>query len=235
MELQTLASFGQSALERLLRAQQRLGTALPFLCIEDLILVITLLGTAPEQRSLWIGGSISGAALALLFWVQGYTANLPEGAVIGPFRFVRHPLRLSLWLLAIGFSLGARSFPGLLFSLGALPYLYHLDLYREQTKHHRQNLASFRYSKFVPALVPTIFPYLPKSDPVAFSWRGGLFVSDRSVRRRLGRLMLGWLLIVLLERHLLPALGAWIAAGLWLSILAIRTILHRKTLRLVFS
>jgi len=235
MELQTLASFGQSSLERLLRAQQRLGTALPFLCIEDLILVITLLGTAPDQRSLWIGGSISGAALALLFWVQGYTANLQEPAVIGPFRFVRHPLRLSLWLLAIGFSLGARSFPGLLFSLGILPCLYYLDLYREEAQRRRHNLATFRYNKFVPALVPTIFPYRQESGPVAFSWRGGLFVSDRSVRRRLGRLLLGWLLIMLLERQILPAHGAWIAAGLWLVILAIRTILYRKTLRLVFS
>lgn len=235
MELQTLASFGQSALERLLRAQQRLGTALPFLCIEDLILVITVLGTAPEQRSLWVGGSISGAALALLFWVQGYSANLQQAAVIGPFRFVRHPLRLSLWLLAIGFSLGARSFPGLLFSLSILPCLYYLDLYREQAKHRQQNLASFRYSKFVPALVPTIFPYHPASAPIAFSWRDGLFIADRSVRRRLGRLALGWILIVLLERQLLPAQGAWIFAGLWLLILAIRTILYRKTLRLVFS
>jgi hypothetical protein len=235
MELQTLASFGQSSRERLLRAQQRLGTALPFLCIEDLILLITLIGAAPDLRSLWIGGSISLVALALLFWVQGYTQPGQEPGVVGPFRFVRHPLRLSLWLLAIGLSLGARSFPGLLFSLGLLPLLYSFDLYHEEAQRRRQNLAAFRYGKFVPALVPTIFPYRQETAAAPFSWRSGLFGSDRSVRRRLGRLILGWALIVLLERHILPEKSAWIAAGVWLLVLMIRALLYRKTLRLVFS
>jgi hypothetical protein len=235
MELQTLASFGQSSRERLLHAQQRLGTALPFLCIEDLILMMTLLGAAPDQRSLWIGGSISGLALILLFWVQGYTSQSPEPGVIGPFRFVRHPLRLSLWLLAIGLTLGARSFPGMLLSLGILPLLYYFDLYHEELQRRRQNLAAFRYGKFVPALVPTVFPYRREAASVPFSWRSGLFGSNSGIRRRLGRLILGWLLIVLMERHILPEKSAWIAAGLWFLWLVIRTILHRKTLRLVFS
>lgn len=197
--------------------------------------MITLIGAAPDQRSILIGGSISGIALALLFWVQGYTSESQEPGVIGPFRFVRHPLRLSLWLLAIGLSLGARSFPGLLFSLGILPLLYYFDLYHEEEQRRRQNLAAFRYGKFVPALVPTIFPYHREAKSVPFSWRSGLFGSDRSIRRRLGRLVLGWSLIVLLERHIIPEKSAWIAAGLWFLLLVIRTILHRKTLRLVFS
>jgi protein-S-isoprenylcysteine O-methyltransferase Ste14 len=235
MELQTLASFGSTIRDRFLRAQQRLGTALPFLCIEDLILMTTLLGAAPDQRALGIGGVISGVALLLLFWVQGYTSATPEPGIIGPFRFVRHPLRLSLWLLAIGLSLGARSFPGLLLSLGLLPLLYYLDLYHEDIERRRQNLAAVRYGKFVPALVPTIFPYRRDKTPAAFSWRSGIFGTDRSIRRRLARLLLGWILIVLLERHILPEKAAWIAAGLWLVYLLIRTILHRKTVRLVFS
>jgi hypothetical protein len=235
MELQTLASFGPSSRERLLRAQQRLGTALPFLCIEDLILLITLIGASPDMRSLWIGGSISLVALALLFWVQGYTQPKQEPGVVGPFRFVRHPLRLSLWLLAIGLSLGARSFPGLLFSLGLLPLLYYFDLYHEEAQRPRQNLAAFRYGKFVPALVPTIFPYRRETGAVPFSWRSGLFGSDRNVRRRLGRLILAWVLIVLLEGHIVPEKSAWIAASVWLLVLLIRALLYRKTLRLVFS
>ncbi|WP_141731283.1 hypothetical protein [Oligoflexus tunisiensis] len=235
MELQTLASFSASFRERILRAQQRLGRALPFLCIEDLILMITLLAAFPDQRSLWIGGTISGCALILLFWVQGYTSHAQEHAVIGPFRFVRHPLRLSLWLLAIGFSLGARSFPGLLFSLGILPLLYTFDLSHEEAQRRRQNLAAFRYGKFVPALVPTIFPYRREATAAPFSWRSGLFGSDTTVRRRLGRFVIGWAVLVLLERTILPVKGAWIVSGLWLLLLLIRIILHRKTLRLVFS
>lgn len=197
--------------------------------------MMTLLGAAPDQRSLWIGGSISGVALLLLFWVQGYTSQSQEPGIIGPFRFVRHPLRLSLWLLAIGLTLGARSFPGMLFSLGILPLLYYFDFYHEESQKRRQNLAALRYGKFVPALVPTIFPYRREAPSVPFSWRSGLFGSNSSIRRRLGRLILGWVLIVLMERHILPEKSAWIAAGLWLLLLVIRTILHRKTLRLVFS
>ncbi len=196
---------------------------------------MTLIGAAPDLRSLWIGGSISVVALTLLFWVQGYTSESQEPGVIGPFRFVRHPLRLSLWLLAIGLSLGSRSFPGLLFSLGILPLLYAFDLYHEEAQRRRQNLAAFRYGKFVPALVPTIFPYRCEAPTLPFSWRSGLLGSDRRVRQRLGRLVLGWALIVLFERHLLPDKSTWIAAGLWVFVLLIRTIMQRKTIRLVFS
>lgn len=205
--------------------------------MEDLILIITLIGAHPDPRSIWIGGTMSIAALALLFWVQGYSSQEEDPTVVGPFRFVRHPLRLSLWLLAIGFSLGARSFPGLLFSLGILPALYYLDLHREEALRRRQSLAAIRYGKFVPALVPTIFPYRRETGSVPFSWKNGVFGSDRIVRRRLGRLLLGWLLLMLLERAIIPPQfhGAWIAAGFWFFLLLLRAILHRKTLRLVFS
>lgn len=205
--------------------------------MEDLILIITLLGAHPDLRSIWIGGSMSIVALLLLYWVQGYTVNWSEPAVVGPFRFVRHPLRLGLWLLAIGFSLGSRSFPGLLLSLGLLPLLYHFDLEREEEQKKRQNLAAFRYGKFVPALVPTIFPYRLEHALArpTFSWRGGLLGSDRNVRRRLGRLILGWAVIGLALRDLLPEHGLAYAAAFWAVFLIIRTGLHRKTLRLVFT
>jgi protein-S-isoprenylcysteine O-methyltransferase Ste14 len=235
MELQALATFRKSFSERFLRTQQRLSTGLPFLCMEDLILITTFLGAHPDQRSLWVGGVMSTCALFLLFWVQGYDLHRSEPIVIGPFRFVRHPLRLSLWLLAIGFSLGARSFPGLVLSLGILPCLYYFDMHEEEEQRRRQSLAAYRYGKFVPALVPTIFPYrLEKSDQ-AFSWRNGIFGTDRNIRRRLGRFLLGWCIILLIERQILPPYTLWVASGLWFLQLLIRTLLHRKTLRLVFT
>lgn len=238
MELQTLASSLASAfLKGFFRWQQRLSSALPFLCIEDFILIATLLGATPDTHSLWIGGGMSLLAMSLLFWVQGYQKAGSELNVVGPFRFVRHPLRLSLWILAIAFSLGSRSFPGLLISLGLLPYLYHLDMHREELIRRNQTLAAFRYAKFVPALVPTIFPYKQdkRAQTQAFSWRMGLFSIERSIRRRLGRLAFGWVVIALIARDLLPGVSAWIAAGVWLVFLIIRTVMHRKTVLVVFN
>ncbi len=176
-------------------------------------------------------------ALLLLFWVQGYQQTSQDTPVVGPYRFVRHPMRLSLWLLAIGFSLGSRSFPGLLISLGLLPFIYHLDVLHEEQLQKRRNLASFRYGRFVPALVPTIFPYKLEAGlaSVDFSWKRGLIGVDSNIRRRLGRLILGWLLVVLIERDLLPHMALPIAAGLWLVLLVVRTLLHRKTIRVVFT
>jgi len=175
--------------------------------------------------------------MTLLFWVQGYQKSGSELNIVGPFRFVRHPLRLSLWLLAIAFSLGSRSFPGLLISLGLLPFLYHLDMHREELIRRSQTLASFRYGKFVPALVPTIFPYKQdqKAQTQPFSWRMGLFGIEGSIRRRLGRLALGWLVIAFIAKDLLPGTSSWIAAGVWLVFLIIRTVMHRKTVRVVFD
>jgi len=99
-------------------------------------------------------------------WSNGYAIKNDKLTTSGPYAFVRNPLYLGTFLIAIGFVLLLKSEPpllewvaGSLFILG-LCFMYYLTIKGEQGN----LLAKFKeafseYCKQVPAMVPCLIPY----------------------------------------------------------------------------
>lgn len=217
MELQTVAiSFSQSksSIERLLKRKSLLLRLTPkhfFTLAEDLLLILAISTADPVQRSLWAGASFIVAGWLLITWMQGFNLSDRSFSIIGPYRFVRRPQRLAITLLALGLSISARSFPALIFSLCLLPYFYwaeRLGLNRPQTA---GELDLLRYRQHVPALVPTLFPYMhtrSQRAKIPFSWRRALFHFEPRIARLFVSILAAWLLCLLLEWVWIPYWGA---------------------------
>ena len=111
-----------------------------------------------------IGYIIAGVLLRL--WSNGYAIKNDKLTTSGPYAFVRNPLYLGTFLIAIGFVIVLKSKPPLLeWSVGgifllALSFMYYRTINAEQD----MLLAKFKdaysdYCKKVPAMVPYLVPY----------------------------------------------------------------------------
>ena len=111
-----------------------------------------------------IGWIIAGLLIRL--WSNGYAIKNDKLTTSGPYAFVRNPLYLGTFLIAIGFVIALKSEPPLLerivgcFFLLALSFMY----YRTITAEQGMLLEKFKdayqdYCKQVPAMVPSLVPY----------------------------------------------------------------------------
>jgi protein-S-isoprenylcysteine O-methyltransferase Ste14 len=195
----------------------------PFLArySDDALMILALLTASPEILSLSVGAVVSLWGWILILWQRGYDLPTGQRAIVGPFRFVRYPRLLALWFIAIGLSLAARSFPALLFSLSLLPLLYRYGINSEDRVLEKNDLETYRYQQYVPALVPTLFPYRRPGDDLElrFSWRRALFKQDAELKHALVVVLFAWPLLVFRLQTWLPHWGLWVAAGIWLAIL----------------
>jgi protein-S-isoprenylcysteine O-methyltransferase Ste14 len=166
----------------------------PFLArySDDALMILALLTASPEILSLSVGAVVSLWGWILILWQRGY-----------------------------GLSLAARSFPALLFSLSLLPLLYRYGINSEDRVLEKNDLETYRYQQYVPALVPTLFPYRRPGDDLElrFSWRRALFKQDAELKHALVVVLFAWPLLVFRLQTWLPHWGLWVAAGIWLAIL----------------
>jgi len=111
-----------------------------------------------------IGFIIAGALIRL--WSNGYAIKNDKLTTSGPYAFVRNPLYLGTFLIAIGFVITLNSQPRLLewivgsIFLLALSFMYYRTIKGEQG----MLLAKFKdaysdYCKQVPAMIPCLIPY----------------------------------------------------------------------------
>ncbi len=111
-----------------------------------------------------IGYIIAGVLIRL--WSNGYAIKNDKLTTCGPYAFVRNPLYLGTFLIAIGFVIVLKTEPPLLkWSVGgifllALSFMYYRTIKAEQG----MLLAKFKdaysdYCKQVPAMVPCLVPY----------------------------------------------------------------------------
>jgi len=111
-----------------------------------------------------IGFIIAGVLIRL--WSNGYAIKNDKLTTSGPYAFVRNPLYLGTFLIAIGFVIVLKSDPALLervaggIFLLALSFMYYQTINAEQgmllTKF---NGAYSDYCKQVPAMIPCLVPY----------------------------------------------------------------------------
>jgi protein-S-isoprenylcysteine O-methyltransferase Ste14 len=106
------------------------------------------------------------AGILIRMWSNGYAIKNDKLTTSGPYAFVRNPLYLGTFLIAIGFVIALRSDPpfieriaGGIFLL-ALSFMYYRTINGEQG----MLLAKFKdafsdYCKHVPAMIPSLIPY----------------------------------------------------------------------------
>jgi len=111
-----------------------------------------------------IGWIIAGLLLRL--WSNGYAVKNDKLSTCGPYAFVRNPLYLGTFLIAIGFVIVLKSQPALLeWSFGGIFLLVLSFMYYHTIKAEEgMLLAKFKdayknYCQQVPAMVPCLVPY----------------------------------------------------------------------------
>lgn len=93
------------------------------------------------------------------FWASGYLRKDSKIAVGGPYAFVRNPLYLGTYLMAVGVALAIGSWP-LIFTISVLyALIYHYIILDEEIKLSRLFGEPYnRYRALVPRFFPRIFP-----------------------------------------------------------------------------
>ncbi|MBC7533867.1 MAG: hypothetical protein H7318_20060 [Oligoflexus sp.] len=182
----------------------------------------------PISLSLNWGLGISIAGVALLVWEHGYSEKPP--LIVGPYRFVRNPHSLALWLLSFAMAIAARSFPAVILILVLLPWLFYLE-HEELGK--RPDARLLRYRFHVPALIPTLMPF-DESPNAGFSWRRAVRINKWPSLARLLSVAIVWVYLLVTYSLKLPwwagliTAGAYIAIKLFLSQRNLRQISFRK-------
>lgn len=143
------------------------------------LLAFVLGFAAPTELSLRWGAGFSIVGVMILVWEHGYLERLPQ--IAGPYRFVRNPHTLALWLISFGLAVAARSFPAVILSLILLPWLFYID---HEENSVRPDMIRLRYRFRVPALIPTLIPF-EASPNQGFSWRRAVKIQKWPSRSRL--------------------------------------------------
>ena len=111
-----------------------------------------------------IGYIIAGALIRL--WSNGYAIKNDKLTTSGPYAFVRNPLYLGTFLIAIGFVITLTSNPPLLewcaggIFLLALSLMYYRTIKGEQGMLLEKFKDAYKdYCKHVPAMIPSLIPY----------------------------------------------------------------------------
>lgn len=111
-----------------------------------------------------VGFIIAGALIRL--WSNGYAIKNDKLTTSGPYAFVRNPLYLGTFLIALGFVIVLKSQPPWLEWIGGSIFMLALSFMYYQTIQGEQGmlLAKFKnaysdYCKHVPAMIPSLVPY----------------------------------------------------------------------------
>jgi protein-S-isoprenylcysteine O-methyltransferase Ste14 len=121
-----------------------------------------LLVLSARHYPTWPGILLCALGASLRYWASGYLRKDSRPAVGGPYAYVRNPLYLGTYLMALGAALAA----GSLWIFGALTVffaaIYHFIILDEETKLRRIFGEPYlRYCESVPRFFPIPFPRLP--------------------------------------------------------------------------
>ena len=119
----------------------------------------------PVAESVWIGGVIVLAGLAIRGWAAGVLDKDRKLAVSGPYAFTRNPLYVGSFLLGTGAAVaGGRPLLGVVF-LGYFALAYRTAMAHESTSLEARFRDGYRdYRDSVPSFVPRLSPYRPQPD-----------------------------------------------------------------------
>ncbi len=149
--------------ERLKRSfKPRFAVIYPFGCF-------VLLFCSSDDHSMRSGIGYIIAGLLIRLWSNGYAIKNDKLTTSGPYAFVRNPLYLGTFLIAIGFAIVLNMYwVGVLF-LAALGVMYYRTIQTEQGMLLTKFGESYRkYVEKVPAMIPCLISY-PEGEKWPFS------------------------------------------------------------------
>ena len=119
-----------------------------------------------DEASIRAGIGFIIAGILIRLWSNGFAIKNDKLTTSGPYAFVRNPLYLGTFLIAIGFVIVLKSEPPLLEWIGggifllALSYMYNRTIQAEQGMLMTKYKNAYQdYCKHVPAMVPCLVPY----------------------------------------------------------------------------
>jgi protein-S-isoprenylcysteine O-methyltransferase Ste14 len=142
-----------------------------------------ILGLSARSYPVWPGVALCWIGATLRFWASGYLRKDTRPAVGGPYAFVRNPLYLGTYLMALGTAWAAQSWILLGVGTGLFALVYHYIILDEEIK--LQRLFGQPYTEYC-RLVPRFFPRVwlpfapapraqllqvnPEQEHLQFSW-----------------------------------------------------------------
>ena len=131
--------------------------------------LFVLLFGACDEDSLRSGIGYIIVGLLIRLWSNGYAIKNDKLTTSGPYAFVRNPLYLGTFLIAIGFAIVLKTgWVGVAF-IAALAFIYHKTINDEQVMLTAKFGDAYRkYISKVPAMVPSLIPY-PEGEKWPFN------------------------------------------------------------------
>lgn len=122
--------------------------------------ILVLLMGSMDDQSLRAGIGYIIAGLLIRLWSNGYAIKNDKLTTSGPYAFVRNPLYLGTFLIALGFVIVLKmGWLGVIF-IGALAAMYYKTINDEQGMLLAKFGDAYRaYTAKVPAMVPCLVPY----------------------------------------------------------------------------
>ena len=113
-----------------------------------------------DDRSLRYGIWFIVAGELIRLWANGYAIKTERLTTSGPYAFVRHPLYLGTLLLVAGFIIFLRAYYIGAALLAVMAIVYAGTIKEEEGMLGKKFKEYAGYKKRVPALFPTVFPYM---------------------------------------------------------------------------
>jgi hypothetical protein len=127
--------------------------------------------TYPDGHSLRWGVPVLLAGVLVRLWSNGYAIKMGKLTTSGPYAFVRNPLYVGTSLIILGFAVILKILlPGVIFFAAIILVYRRTIMSEEKMLADKFGEAYLDYKRSVPALFPTISPYM-KGEKWLFSWQ----------------------------------------------------------------
>jgi protein-S-isoprenylcysteine O-methyltransferase Ste14 len=125
----------------------------------------------PDGFSLRCGVPVLLAGVMMRLWSNGYAIKMGKLTISGPYAIVRNPLYVGTALIILGFAVILKILlPGVIFFVAFVLVYRRTIMSEEKMLADKFGEAYLEYKRVVPALFPTMSPYV-KGEKWPFSWQ----------------------------------------------------------------
>jgi len=194
--------------------------------VQLVVIFLSLVLAEPTERSLWSGAAFVVIGEFLRIWAAGHGYRKGQVAIVGPWRFVRHPYFLGTILLHAGLVVASRSLVATIVGLVLLLLIYRREVVRDEALLAEKLGQIFKeYKSAVGAFLPQFYRWtpaggVPQARTTPFSLRTAILEGRK---RELDALVAGGVVFTLLviasqtSELLVFRIGAVLCVGLFVG------------------